>query len=94
MNVPADDGTFDPDRILATLDAHGVERIPSADSRPEHMVRSADRDIDCVPDTDAENYERLASALRELGALPDAPRQSGRDPGGDERAVPAPGPRG
>jgi hypothetical protein len=27
MNVPADDDTFDPDRILATLDAHRVDHV-------------------------------------------------------------------
>jgi hypothetical protein len=67
--VPADHGTFDPDRILATLDAHGVDHIlVGGFAARAHGATRPTADIDCVPDTDADNYERLAAALRELGA--------------------------
>jgi Nucleotidyl transferase AbiEii toxin, Type IV TA system len=69
MNVPADDDTFDPDRILATLDAHRVDHVlVGGFAARAHGATRPTADIDCVPDTDAGNYERLAAALRELGA--------------------------
>jgi hypothetical protein len=69
MSVPADDDEFDPDRILATLDAHGVEHVlVGGFAARAHGASRPTADIDCVPDTDDDNYERLAAALRELGA--------------------------
>lgn len=66
--MPPDPG-FDPDRILAVLDQHGVEYVlvGGVGARIHGAVR-ATADIDCVPATDEENLQRLADALAELGA--------------------------
>ena len=62
-------GAFDPDRILAVLDAHGVAYVlVGGVAARAHGASRATADIDCVPSTDAVNLERLAEALREIGA--------------------------
>jgi len=60
---------FDPDRILAALDAHSVEYLLVGGlAARAHGATRRTADIDCVPATTAENYARLAAALRSLGA--------------------------
>jgi len=60
---------FDPDRILAVLDRHGVEYVLVGGVGARiHGARRATADIDCVPATNEENLQRLADALAELGA--------------------------
>ena len=68
--VPADsDELFDPDRILATLDAHGVEYVLVGGlAARAYGAQRRTADVDCVPSTSAENFERLAAALRQLNA--------------------------
>jgi hypothetical protein len=59
MNVPGDDDTFDPDRILATLDAHRVDHVLIRGfAARAHGATRPTADIDRVPDTGAGNYER------------------------------------
>ncbi len=60
---------FDPQRILETLDRHGVEYIivGGVGSRV-HGAHRQTYDLDVVASTTAENDDRLAAALRELGA--------------------------
>jgi hypothetical protein len=66
--MAADDQGFDPDRLLE-LDAHGVEYVLVGGFAVRlHGATRRTADLDCVPRTSVENYERLASALRELGA--------------------------
>lgn len=60
---------FDPDRILATLDAHGVEYLLVGGlAARAHGAQRRTADVDCVPNTTPENLERLAAALRQLNA--------------------------
>lgn len=67
--MPADDDAFDPDRILATLDAHRVNHVlVGGFAARAHGATRPTADIGCVPDSDDDNYERPAAALRELGA--------------------------
>jgi hypothetical protein len=68
--VPADsDDLFDPDRILATLDAFGVEYLLVGGlAARAHGAQRRTADVDCVPNNSAENFERLAGALRDLHA--------------------------
>lgn len=69
MPVDVDEPSFDADRILATLGAHAVDYVlVGGFAARAHGATRPTADIDCVPDTSAENYERLASALRDLGA--------------------------
>jgi hypothetical protein len=67
--MPADDNGFDPDRLLDVLDAHRVEYV-LVGGFAARMYGATRRtaDLDCVPLTSIENYERLAASLRELGA--------------------------
>ncbi len=69
MSANADEDSFDPDRILETLDRHGVSYVlvGGVAARAHGALRST-ADIDCVPDTSRENLDRLAAVLRELGA--------------------------
>jgi hypothetical protein len=68
--VPADEpATFDPERIIAVLDAHAVELvIVGGFGAQAHGARRQTFDIDVVPRNTDENFSRLAAALRELGA--------------------------
>lgn len=67
--MSADRVPFDPDRILATLDRHGVDYLLVGGlAARAHGGQRQTADIDCVPNTSAENYGRLAQALRELNA--------------------------
>jgi len=60
---------FDPVRILSVLKAHGVDYLlVGGFAAQAHGARRQTFDIDMVPSTTEENYERLAAALRELNA--------------------------
>ena len=68
-DTPADGVSFDPGRILATLDQHQVEYLLVGGLGAQaHGSLRATFDIDVVPATTEENWERLAAALRELDA--------------------------
>lgn len=62
---PPEAARFDPERILASLDRHGVEYLLGAQA---HGAARQTFDIDVVPATTEENWSRLASALKELDA--------------------------
>lgn len=66
---PPDGDGFNPERILASLDRHGVEYllVGGLGARAHGAARQT-FDIDVVPATTEENWNRLASALQELGA--------------------------
>ena len=67
--MPADADGFDPDRILAILDAHRVEYLLVGGlAARAYGAERRTADVDCVPSTTMENLERVAAALRELGA--------------------------
>lgn len=67
--MPADDEAFDPDRILAALDAHRVDYLLVGGlAARAYGAERRTADVDCVPSTTLENLERVAAALRELGA--------------------------
>ena len=67
--VPADADGFDPDRILAILDAHRLEYLLVGGlAARAYGAERRTADVDCVPSTTMENLERVAAALRELGA--------------------------
>lgn len=60
---------FDSARILATLDAHGVEYLlVGGVGARAHGARRETYDIDFVPRDTDENFDRLAAAMRELRA--------------------------
>ena len=69
MSADAGGEAFDPERVLASLDAHGVEylMVGGLGARAHGALRPTG-DIDFVPKSTEDNYERLAAALRELGA--------------------------
>ena len=69
-SVPADDSIkFDPERIIAVLDAHAVECvIVGGFGAQAHGAHRQTLDIDVVPRGTDDNFVRLAAALRELGA--------------------------
>jgi len=61
--------TFDPDRVLATLDRHDVEYLLVGGlAARAHGAQRKTADIDCVPNTTAENLARMAGVLVELNA--------------------------
>lgn len=65
----ASGGAFDPDRILAALDRHGVDYVlVGGVAARAHGASRTTSDIDCVPSTEAANLERLADVLRSLDA--------------------------
>ena len=68
--VPADaSGKFDPERVIAALNVHGVEYvIVGGFGAQAHGARRQTFDIDVVPNSTEENLERLASVLSDLGA--------------------------
>jgi hypothetical protein len=67
--VPAEPPRFDPERILAVLDRHGVDYVMVGGFASQlHGARRQTYDIDFVPSATEANDDRLASALRELGA--------------------------
>jgi len=66
--MASEDG-FDPDRLLATLDAYAVEYVLVGGLAARvHGATRRTTDLDCVPDTSTENLERVAAALRHVGA--------------------------
>lgn len=66
--MPADEG-FDPVRILTVLEAHGVEYLlVGGFAAQAHGALRQTRDLDVVPSTTEDNFERLAAALRDLSA--------------------------
>ena len=72
--MPADpDPPFDPDRILATLDAHGVEYLLVGGlAARAHGAQRRTADVDCVPNSGGRNtYPRtLGRAVRyKVGGL-------------------------
>lgn len=63
------DPEFDPERIIAVLNAHRVDYvIVGGTAAVLHGANYATNDIDVCPSTDRENLDRLSDALRELGA--------------------------
>jgi hypothetical protein len=59
---------FDPDRVVAALNAAGVEYvIVGGLAVGAHGVVRATRDVDIVAAQDRRNMERLADCLRKLG---------------------------
>jgi hypothetical protein len=68
---------FDPDCLLRTLDAHGVEYVLVGGlAAVLHGSSVMTSDADIVPARDDRNLERLAAALRDLDAqlrVPDGP---------------------
>jgi hypothetical protein len=67
--VTAEPQRFDPERILAVLDRHGVDYVMVGGFASQlHGARRQTYDIDFVPAATEANDDRLASALRELGA--------------------------
>jgi len=67
--VPAEPQRFDPERILAALERHGVDYVMVGGFASQlHGARRQTYDIDFVPAATEANDDRLASALRELDA--------------------------
>ena len=67
LGADASGDPFDPDRVLETLDRHGVEYLPSASLAARvHGAERQTSDVDGVPNTTVENLERMAAALVEL----------------------------
>jgi hypothetical protein len=61
-----------PQELLATLMGHEVDFVVIGGfALAPHGYIRATKDIDVVPNPEAENLDRLASALRDLGAEPD-----------------------
>lgn len=61
--------TFDPARVFATLDRHGVDYLTiGAFAVIAHGYVRATADIDFVARQDRDNFERLAAAFADLGA--------------------------
>lgn len=68
-DAPAEAVGFDPARILEVLDAHRVAYLLVGGLGAQaHGATRSTFDIDLVPATTDENWERLAEALRQLGA--------------------------
>ena len=60
---------FDPDRILAALEAHQVDYLLVGGlAARAHGAQRRTADVDCVPNATEENLERLAAALCSLNA--------------------------
>lgn len=61
---------FDPERIIATLNAHGVRYvvIGAVAALAHGAPIGATFDVDVTPARDPENLERLSEALSDLGA--------------------------
>jgi len=69
MGAVASNPQFDPDRILRVLDRHRVDYVlVGGVAARVHGAQRATADIDCVPSTTHENFDRLSAALLELGA--------------------------
>jgi hypothetical protein len=63
---------LDPQRLLRTLERHGVRFVVIGGfALAPHGYIRATRDIDIVPEPSGENRTRLAAALRELQAVVD-----------------------
>jgi hypothetical protein len=77
---------FDPARILAVLDRHGVQHILVGGlAATLHGSPTVTFDIDLTPEQSRQNLERLAAALTELGAYTD-PDQPMKPPSADDFA--------
>jgi predicted nucleotidyltransferase len=58
---------FNPARILATLESHGVRYVLIGGlAANAHGTRRTTRDVDVIVDRSTENLERLAAAARDL----------------------------
>ena len=67
--MPTEPQRFDPERILAALERHGVDYVMVGGFASQlHGARRQTYDIDFVPAATEANDDRLASVLRELGA--------------------------
>lgn len=67
--MPAESAAFDLERILRTLERHGVEYVlVGALGARAHGATRPTEDVDFVPFAGSDNLDRLADALRELGA--------------------------
>jgi hypothetical protein len=67
VSADADADSFDPDRILASLDAHGVEYLLVGGMAARALgAQRRTTDLDCVPNATSDNCERIAAVLREL----------------------------
>jgi hypothetical protein len=54
---------FDPDRVLETLNRHGVEYLLVGGlAARAHGAERQTSDVDCVSNTTVENLERIAAA--------------------------------
>ena len=61
---------FDVERLLCTLDAHGVDFVVVGGlAAIAHGARRMTLDLDVVPRPDAQNYTRLAAAVQALGVV-------------------------
>jgi hypothetical protein len=73
--------TFDPERLLQTLNRHGVAYvIVGGVAAVAHGSTLPTEDVDVTPARDRDNFDRLAAALREIGAR----LRSEREPDGIE----------
>jgi hypothetical protein len=62
---------FDPARIFAALEAHGVDYVAVGGiALIAHGVVRATIDVDIIPAPDEGNLGRLAAAIRKLGGTP------------------------
>lgn len=69
MTAGRDGPPLDLERIIITLQRHGVEFLLVGGAGAQaHGAQRPTEDVDCLPRATVENYERLAAALRELGA--------------------------
>jgi hypothetical protein len=67
--MPVDPGAFELERILASLDRHGVEYILVGGlGARAHGATRPTMDLEFVPLSTSENLDRLADGLRELDA--------------------------
>lgn len=67
--MPADGPEFDPLAILVALERHGVSYlVVGGFGAQAHGATRQTQDIDVVPASDDENFDRLAATLRALNA--------------------------
>jgi hypothetical protein len=67
MLAEAASDSFDPDRVIATLERHGVEYLLVGGlAARAHGAHRQTADVDCVTNTTRDNLGRMAAALLEL----------------------------